>query len=178
MEKMANKLTLSSEDEESNDVEEMDTTAMFTIDDKGKRPMKITESNVVDKKDKNPRLVKEPFLQVVEYPTPNMIVDEGKTVDIEKYLVEHYNYLNVQAMKERETVGDKLRSTQPPHLISALDKKSYLMKIVIIQPPLTGDPQGKKITEFKLNMSQFNIISKVGLYKKTIQLICFDLIST
>ena len=69
-----------------------------------------------------------------------MIVDEGKTIDTEKYLVEHYNYLNVQAMREREIVGDKLRSTQPPQLISALDKKSHLMKIVVIQPLLMSDP--------------------------------------
>jgi hypothetical protein len=88
MEKVANKLALSSEDEESDDVEEMDTTSMITVDDKGKRPMEITESNVVDKKAKKTRLVKEPFLQVVEYPTPNMTVDEGKTIDTKK------NYLS------------------------------------------------------------------------------------
>ena len=82
-----------------------------------------------------------------------MTVDEGKTVDTDKYLVQHYNYLNVQVMREGEIVGDKLRSTQPPKLINALDKKIHLMKIVVIQPPLMGDPQGKKITEFKLNMS-------------------------
>ena len=42
MEKLANKLALSSEDEESDSVEEMDTTAMVITDDKGKRPMEIT----------------------------------------------------------------------------------------------------------------------------------------
>ena len=42
MEKMANKLTLSSEDEELVGVEEMDTTAMVITYDKGKRPMEIT----------------------------------------------------------------------------------------------------------------------------------------
>ena len=68
-------------------------------------------------------------------------------------------------MREREIVGDKLRSTQPRKLISALDKKSHLMKIPVIQPPLTGDPQGKKITEFKLNMSQFSIVDKVDIFK-------------
>ena len=68
-------------------------------------------------------------------------------------------------MREIEIVGDKLRSTQPPQFISALDKKSHLMKIVVIQPPVTGDPQGKKIIEFKLNMSQFRIIYKVYLFR-------------
>ena len=100
-----------------------------------------------------------------------MIVAKGKTVDIEKYLVEHYNYLNVQAMKEREIVGEKLRSTQPPRLISASDKKSHLMKIVVIQPLLTGDPHGKKITKFKLNLSQFSNIDKENLFKQTSELI-------
>ena len=101
MEKLENKLTLSSEDEESDNIEEMDTTAMVITDDKGKRPMEILESSHVDKKAKKPRLIKDAFLQVVKYPTPNMTVDEGNIVDTEKYLVEHYNYLNVQAMKER-----------------------------------------------------------------------------
>ena len=81
MEKLANKLALSNEDEESYIIEEMDTTSMVIIDDKGKSPMEITKGSVVDKKAKNPRLVKETFLQVVEYPTPNMIVDEGNIVD-------------------------------------------------------------------------------------------------
>ena len=89
MEQMANKLTLSSEEEISNDNEEMDTTAMIIVDDKGKSPMEIIESSASDRKDKKPKLVKEPFLQVVEYPTPNMIVDEGKTTDTEKYIVKH-----------------------------------------------------------------------------------------
>lgn len=96
---MANKLTFSSEDEESDGVEEMDTTAIVTIYDKGKRPMEMTKSSVVDKKAKNPRLVKEPFLQVVEYPTPILTVDEGKTIDTKKSLVKHYNYLNNQAIR-------------------------------------------------------------------------------
>ena len=79
----------------------MDTIAMITIDDKGNRTMEMIESNASDRKAKNPKLVKETFLQVVEYPTPNMTVDEGKTIDTEKSIVEHYIYLNVQARKER-----------------------------------------------------------------------------
>ena len=42
MEQMANKLTLSSEEEESDGIEEMNTTAMIIVDDKRKRPMEIT----------------------------------------------------------------------------------------------------------------------------------------
>lgn len=73
---------------------------MVIIDAKGKIPMDIIKSSVVDKKDKRPKLVKEHFLQVLQYPTTNMIVDEGKLVDMGKYLVEHYNYLLFQLMKE------------------------------------------------------------------------------
>lgn len=74
---------------------------MIAVDDRGKRPVgkEIIESNASDRKAKNPKLVKDPFLKVVEYPTPNMIVAKGKTVYIEKYVVEHYNYLNVKARK-------------------------------------------------------------------------------
>ena len=178
MEQMDNKLTLSSEEENSDDIEEMDNNALIIVDDKGKRAMEIIENNASERKAKKPKLVKEPFLQVVEHLTPNMIVDEGKTIDTGNSIVEHYNYLNVQARKEREIVGDKLRSTQPSHFISALDKKRHLMKIIVIQPPLIGDPQGKKTTEFKLNMSQFSIVDKVDLFKKTNELICSDLIIT
>lgn len=71
-----------------------------------------------------------------------------------------------------------MRSTQPPQLISALDKKSHLMKFIVIQPSLTSGPQGKKIIEFKLNMSQFNIVDKVDIFKQISEIICFGLIST
>ena len=47
--------------------------------------MEVIGSSISDRKAKKPRLVKEPFLQVVEYPTPNMTVDEGKPVDTEKF---------------------------------------------------------------------------------------------
>ena len=52
------------------------------------------------------------------------------------------------------------------------------MKIVVIQPLIIGDPQRKNITEFKLNMSQFNIVDKVDLFNQTSELICSNLIST
>jgi hypothetical protein len=52
------------------------------------------------------------------------------------------------------------------------------MKIAIIHPPIIGDPQRKKIIDFKLNMSQFSIDYKVDLFKQTSEMICFDLINT
>ena len=73
--------------------------------------------------------------------------------------------MNVQDEKEREITKYELRITQPPQLVSALDKKSQLMKIAVIQPPIAGDPQTKKVIEFKHNMSQFNIVDKVDFFK-------------
>jgi hypothetical protein len=60
-------LKLSSEEEKSNDIEEMDTIVVITVDDRGKRPMgqEIIESSASDGKDKKPKLVKDLFLQVV-----------------------------------------------------------------------------------------------------------------
>ena len=110
-------------------------------------------------------LVKNPFLQIVEYPTPTMELAKGKSVDTKKTIIEHYNFLIVKARKDMEIIEDQLRSTQPPQLISSLDKKIHLMKIAVIQPPIVGDPQTKKVTEFKLNMSQFSIVEKVDLFK-------------
>lgn len=52
------------------------------------------------------------------------------------------------------------------------------MEIVVIQPPITGDPQRKMIAEFKLNMSQFSIVDIVDLFKQTRELTCSELIST
>ena len=52
------------------------------------------------------------------------------------------------------------------------------MKIVVIQPPSTGDLQNKKNIEFKLNMNQFNVVDKVDFFKQTSELICSNLIST
>ena len=69
-------------------------------------------------------LVKDTFLQIVEYPTPTMELSKGKVVDTKKTIVEHYNFLNVQARKERDITEDELRSTQLSELVSALDKKS------------------------------------------------------
>ena len=97
---------------------------------------------------------------------------------LKKSIVKHYNYLNVKARKEREIAEDRLRSIQPPQLISALDKKNHLMEIVVIQPPITSDPQRKMITDFKLNMSQLGIVDIVDFFKQTNELTCSELIST
>jgi hypothetical protein len=93
-------------------------------------------------------------------------------------LIEHYGSLKLQAIQGREITEDKLRSTQPSQLISALDKKSQMMKITVIQSTTVGDAQNKKIMEFKLNMNQFSVVDKVDFFKHTSDLICSNLINT
>ena len=60
---------------------------------------------------------------------------------------------------------EKLRSTQPPQLISALVEKSQILKIVVIHLATIGDAQNKKIIEFKFNMNQFSVVDKVDFFK-------------
>ena len=114
----------------------------------------------------------------MEYPTPTMELEKGKEIDTKKTILEHYSSLKVQSNRKRESTKERLRSTQPPQLISALEKKSQMMKIAVIQLLGIGDPQNKKITEFNLNMSHFSVVDKVDLFKKTSDLICSNLIST
>ena len=114
MEQRANKLVLSGEEERSDEIEDMDNIALTIVDPKGKRPMGQQIIGASDRKAKRPKLVKDPFLQIVEYPTPTMELAKGKIVDTEKTIVEQYNFLNDQARKEREITKDELRSTQSP----------------------------------------------------------------
>lgn len=68
----------------------------------------------------------------------------------------------------------KMKDTQSPQLISALEKDTQLMKIAVIQPPKSGVMPTEKITEFKLNMDQFSVIAKVDLLKQSSEIICSD----
>ena len=81
-------------------------------------------NSIEDRKGKKSNLSTEPVLQIIEYPSSNITVTKGKFVEVEKFIVEHYNYLNFQARKERENKEDKLRRLQPLKLISALDKRN------------------------------------------------------
>ena len=94
-----------------------------------------------------------------------MQTEKGKTINTEKAILEHYNSLNMQAEKESITTQEQLRATQPQQLVTALDKKSQMMKVVVIQPPVRREIPNKKITEFKLNMSQFSVVDKVDFLK-------------
>lgn len=155
-------------------------TPSVPTDAKGKRKIwqEMLITSTTSPSTMKPKIVKDSFLQVVEYPTPTMESTKGKEVDTEKYILEHYSYLKVHASQERELTEERLRCTQPPQLINALDKKSQMMKIEVIQPPSIEDLQNKKINKFKLNMSQFNVVDKVDFFKQTSELFFSNLIST
>ena len=94
---MANKLTFLTNEEKLNEPQSMDITLLVLADDKGKRKVGqeiglVSTSNPTTKKLK---IVKDPFLQVVEYPTPTMELEEGKEIDTEKTILEHYSSLKV-----------------------------------------------------------------------------------
>ena len=86
------------------------------------------------KGEKKYKVSSEPIFQIMEYASSNIIVTKGKSVEIEKSIVEHYNYLNFQDKKERENKEDSLRSLQLPQLTSALDKRNQSRNIAVIQP--------------------------------------------
>ena len=148
MEKMANMLILPSDQERKNQVLNLVTTPSIPTDAKGKRKIgqDVAMTGTTNSSVKKPKLFKDAFLQVVDYPTPTMESTKGKEVDTEQTLLKHYSSLKIQASQERELTKERLGSTQAPQLISALDKKSQMMKIIVIRPQSTEDPQNKKIT--------------------------------
>ena len=103
----------------------------------------------------------------MQHPTSNIIVTSGKVVGIEKYIMEHYSYLNFQASKEGETKEEKLRSPNLPCLINALDRKNQSMKIAVIEPTSAGGLSSENVIEFKLDMSQFSVVDIVDFFKHT-----------
>ena len=93
------------------------TTSDPLNDPKGKRKMSIVPLAIVASTSPSPkklRVFKDPFLQIVDYPTPTREIVVGKKVDIEKTLIEHYGSLKLQASQEREITEERLRRTQTP----------------------------------------------------------------
>ena len=166
---MANKLTLPTDPDRQSKMMDLVTTSNPQTDPKGKRKVgqdPMITTTFASPSTKKLKVFKDHFLQIVDYPTPTMETIIGEQVDTEKTLIENYGSLKLQASREREITEEKLRSTQPPQLISALDGKSQMMKIVVIQPATVGDTQKKNIIEFKLNMNQFSVVDKVDFFNK------------
>ena len=70
-----------------------------------------------------------------------------------------------------------MRSLKPPQLIRELDRKNQSMKIIVIQPLLSGDISTEKVTKFKLDMNQFSVVDRVEFFKQASELICSNLIN-
>ena len=93
------------------------TTSNPLNDHKGKRKMSIVPLETTTSTSPSPKklkVFKDPFLQIVDYPTPTMETAVGEKVDTEKTLIEHYGSLKLQASQEREITKERLRSIQPP----------------------------------------------------------------
>lgn len=177
---MANELSFPPTLLQIEQAQDMEILTVVPSGDKGKRKVgeELPLVNTQVTTSKKLRAVKDPFIQVVEYSTPTMKTEKGKVIDTEKAILERYSSLNMQAEKERHATQEQLRATQPQQLVTALDKKSQMMKVVVIQPLVKRETPNKKITEFKLNMSQFSVVDKVKFFKHTSELICSDLIAT
>ena len=102
MEKLANKFTFSDEEEHSDEVEVIESTTLTKVEEKGKIPLEhdFAQGSTERKEAKNPKLAKEPILQIVEHPTPNIMVVKGKLVNTQS-IIEHYTDSNVQMRKDR-----------------------------------------------------------------------------
>ena len=51
------------------------------------------------------------------------------------------------------------------------------MKKVAIKPSSTSGLSSEKAIEFKLDMSQFNVMERVDFFKQTNELLCSDLVN-
>ena len=158
----------------------MDINIGNTSRDKGKREID-EDLMMVDSQDtptKKPKEMKDLLVKVVEYATHTITTKEGKVVDTEKTIRDHYNDLTTASEMKRNKIRKQLRVENPPQMLTTLDKESQMMKVAVIQPPIRGQFTDKEITEFKLNRSQFSIVEKVDFFKQTSELICSDLIAT
>jgi hypothetical protein len=74
------------------------TTSNALNDPKGKRKVSIVPLTTIASTGPSPkklRVFKDPFLQVVDYPTTTMETVAGNKVDIEKTLMWHYSSLKL-----------------------------------------------------------------------------------
>ena len=77
------------------------TTSLVSTNSKGKR--KVGQDPIVLTSTTSPlakklKLFKDPFLQIVDYPTPNMETSIGEEVDTEKTLIENYCSIKLQVI--------------------------------------------------------------------------------
>ena len=102
MEQMENQLSFALGLLQIKQAQDMEILIVVPLGDKGKRKVgeELPLVNPQVTTSKKPKVVKEPFIQVVEYPTPTMETKKGKVINIEKAILEHYSYLNMQERKK------------------------------------------------------------------------------
>ena len=113
MEQMANQLSFPPTLLQIEQAQDMEILTVVPSGDKGKRKVgeELPLVNPQVTTSKKPRVVKDPFIQVVEYPTPAMETEKGKIINKEKVILEHYSSLNIEVEKERNTTQEQLRGT-------------------------------------------------------------------
>jgi hypothetical protein len=90
---MANKLTLPTNPDRQSEMMDLVTTSNPQTDPKEKR--KVGQDPMITTTSSGPstnklKVFKDPFLQIIDYPTPTMETIIGEHVDTKKTLLEHY----------------------------------------------------------------------------------------
>ena len=96
MMQLTNKLTLHTNLDRETEMMDLITTSNPLNDPKGKRNMSLIHFPAVTSTipyPKNLKVFKDPFLQMVDYPTQTMENVVGKKTDTETTLIEHYSSL-------------------------------------------------------------------------------------
>ena len=88
MEKLANKFPFSDEEEDSDEVEAIESTTLTKVEENAKGPLEqdFAQGSTKRKMAKKPKLAKEPILLIVEHPTPNIMVVKGKSVNTQSII--------------------------------------------------------------------------------------------
>lgn len=104
---LANQLTLHTDPDREMRMMDLITTPNPSFDPKGKRKMSLIPFPVITSTGPSPKrlkVFKDPFLQIVDYPTPTMENAARKEIDTEKTLMQHYSSLKLQAIQERDDI--------------------------------------------------------------------------
>ena len=114
MMQLENKLALHINPNMEKEMMDLITTPNTLIGPKGKRKMTLISFPVITSTSPSPKrlkLFKDPFLQIVDYPTPIMENVVGKEIHTQKTLMKNYNSLKWQASQERYVIEEEVRST-------------------------------------------------------------------
>lgn len=153
MDKNTNLLSCTSNLLQIEPTQTMDIDTGNTLIDKGKRKMgeDVIMTDLQTTSSKKPREMKNLLVKVKEYATPTITTEDGKVIDTEKTIREHYVDLAAASKIKINQVREQLTAEHPPQMLTTLDKESQMMKVAVIQPPIKGKSTEKEITEFKLN---------------------------